>query len=151
MLTVKTYLAPSNVHGIGLYASEDIPARSVIWKFNDFIDRVVGENEFLSVCRNADFCTLQHLLNSSYKRDGKYYYLTDNARFINHSDSFFNVAFLDDFTEIALRDIRAHEEMLENYFLSYDMGDYFFAELSDPDPLHYLHSLELQGACNAHS
>jgi len=143
MLTVKTYLAPSSIHGIGLFAAENIPADSVVWQYNEHIDRIYSEELFLDICRNAHSCAVPHLLNCSYKRGGRYFYLTDNARFINHA-VLANIAFIDDFTEVALRGIRAGEEIMENYLLSYDASDFFFQEIVNPDPVLFLDSV-LQG------
>ena len=140
MLTVKTYLAPSSIHGIGLFATELIPANSVVWQYNEHIDNIFSEDHFLSICQNTSENTLQHLLNCSYKRSGIYYYITDNARFINHS-VLANIAFINDYTEVALREIRPNEEIMENYLISYDDSDFFFQELIDPDPLHYLNTI----------
>lgn len=142
MLIVETYLAPSRVHGIGLFAANDIPARSVVWKFQAFIDSVLSPQHFLRLCREVDTFTLQHMMNSTYKRNNQYFYLTDNARFINHSPEECNIAFVDDYTEVTLRDIRRGEELLEDYSLSYDESDFFFTELCDPDPLSYLQIME---------
>ncbi|MEW6520851.1 MAG: SET domain-containing protein [Thermodesulfobacteriota bacterium] len=138
MLTVKTYLAPSEIHGIGLFAAEKIPAKSIVWKYNRFIDKIFSVPTFLKICQDQDHYTLNHLLNSSYKKNGKYFYLTDNARFINHSDLISNISFVDEFTEIAEQDIEADEELLENYFLSYDVDDFFFQELVNIRPDDYL-------------
>ncbi|MDX1775953.1 MAG: SET domain-containing protein [Desulfobulbales bacterium] len=148
MLTVKTYLAPSVIHGIGLFAAESIPANTIVWQYNNHIDRVYTEKLFLDICRSAHPQTLQHLLNSSYRRGGRYFYLTDNSRFINHSE-FPNIAFTDDYTEVALRKIKADEEILENYLLSYDTSDYFFHEIVTPDPLIFLNSILRQDNANA--
>ena len=38
MLKVKTYLAVSAVHGIGLFADQDIPGGAAIWEFNPMVD-----------------------------------------------------------------------------------------------------------------
>jgi len=140
MLTVKTYLAPSSIHGIGLFATELIPANSLVWQYNEHIDNIYSEDHFLNICRNTLKNTLQHLLNCSYKRGGKYFYLTDNARFINHSDQA-NIAFVNDYKEFALREIKPNEEILENYLFSYDESDFFFREIINPDPLHYLNTI----------
>ena len=145
MLTVKTYLAPSAVHGIGLYAAEAIPARQVLWRHNPHIDPVYTSDDFLRMCMQLDTTTLQHLLNASYRRGGRYFYITDNARFINHSDDQYNIVFLDDDTEVSTRDIAPGEELLENYLLSYDPVDFFFQELRDPDPHLYLKSIQSPG------
>jgi SET domain-containing protein len=140
MLTVKTYLAPSAVHGIGLFAADQIPVNTIVWQYDDHIDRIYSEENFLHLCRSVSQPSLVHILNSSYKRGGRYYYLTDNGRFINHS-AFPNIAFLDDYTEASLRQIEAGEEILENYLMSYDATDYFFQERSNPDPIIYLESI----------
>jgi SET domain-containing protein len=124
MLTVKTYLAPSSIHGIGLFATELIPANSVVWQYNEHIDNIYSVEFFLNICSIANQNTIQHLLNCSYKRSGRYFYVTDNARFIKHSD-IANIAFVDDYTEVTLQEIKPNEEMLCNY-LSY----------SDPDDFH---------------
>jgi len=149
MLTVNTYLAPSPVHGIGLFAAEFIPAGSTVWKFNRYIDKIFKREVFLAICSRLDTCSLRHLLNSSYSRGGRFFYLTDNARFINHSQEYDNVCFMDDYTEVALRDIQAHEELLENYLKAYDKNDFFFQELLDPDPYQYISSLQLTGVSHA--
>ena len=126
MLTVKTYLAPSSIHGIGLFAAENIPADSLVWQFNEHIDRIYSEDIFLEVCRDTNACTLPHLLNCSYKRGGRYFYLTDNARFMNHSETNDNVAHVLSKDKMeAVRQISRGEELLCNY-LSY----------SDPDDFH---------------
>jgi len=149
MLIINTYLAPSPVHGIGLFAAEFIAAGSPVWKFNRHIDKVFKRDVFLAICNRLDNCSLRHLLNSSYCRGGRYFYLTDNARFINHSDQHDNICFADDHCEIALRDIEAHEELLENYLQAYDKTDFFFQELLNPDPYQYINSLHQSGLSHA--
>jgi len=149
MLTVNTYLAPSAVHGIGLFAVEFIPAGTSVWKFNRHIDKIFKKDLFLTICNRLDNCSLRHLLNSSYCRGGRFFYLTDNARFINHCSIHDNISFTDDYTETAMRDINPHEEILENYLLAYDKNDFFFQELMNPDPLHYLSSLQMPGITHA--
>ena len=145
MLTVKTYLAPSAVHGIGLFALEYIPANSVVWSYNPAIDKIFNENKFIELCRAANDPTLHHLLSASYRRGGRFFYLTDNARFINHSKSMTNIGFVDDYHEITLRSINANEEILENYMESYDTTDFFFQEMNNPDPLLYLQAMQNPG------
>jgi len=147
MLTIKTHLSSSDIHGIGLFASEPIPAGAVIWKFSEMVDRVYSEKAFLKICRTSPEHCLTHFLNASYLRGGRYFYLTDNARFINHSNNSSNIAFVDDNTEVALRDISAGEELLEDYQLCYDATDFFFQELSDPDPLHYIQTVCTENLC----
>lgn len=137
MLTVKTSLAPSSVHGIGLFAAELIPANSTVWHYNKDIDTTYPEDIFLNICRNILQNTLQHLFNCTYKWSGRYFYLSDNASFINHSEDA-NSVFIDDYYEVALHEIKPEEEILENYLFSYDDSGFFFQESVNPDSLFYL-------------
>lgn len=150
MLTIKTYLAPSAIHGIGLFAAEDIPVRTQVWRFNPLMDKIYSEQTFLKICRQSPEYSLKHFLNSSYRRGGRYFYLTDNARFINHAAETANIAFRDDYSEVTLRQIMAGEELLENYQLSYDNNDFFFQEMSNPDPYLYLTSMDKPVTANAY-
>src|SRR3546814_18826761 len=49
MLLVKTYVAPSRIHGLGLFAAERIPRGARIWEFNPVMDRFVSREEFESL------------------------------------------------------------------------------------------------------
>ena len=151
MLMINAYLAPSTVHGIGLFAKEYIPAGSVIWKFHSYIDKILSREKFLNICKTLDNFTLSHFLCATYKRNGNYFYITDNARFINHSEQGYNILFRDDYTEIAVRDIHAEEELLENYFISYDPNDFFCLEMKTQSSTQYLSLIESEQKCNAYN
>jgi len=138
MLKIKSYLAASKVHGIGLFAGENIKEGTIVWQFNSYIDQVFTIRKFRTICSSVNHFGLQHLYASSYKRNDRYYYITDNARFINHSNDNFNIIFSDDRTEIACHDIRKDEEILENYFMSYDKDDFFYFELNHLSVKRYL-------------
>lgn len=128
MLTVKTYVAPSNIHGFGLFAGEDIPKGTVIWKFHPNIDYRFSGKEFAEILKNIDDYGLKHLLNTCYKSDDYFYYVTDDARFINHNEQRSNIGPADENTEVALKDIKKGEEIVENYYNCYDEDDFFFYE-----------------------
>jgi len=138
MLRIKASPAPSSTHGLGLFASQDIYTGQVIWQYHPSFDQVMSKRKFINLCRTLDDDALEHVLSCSYKRNNKYYYLTDNARFINHDEKNYNLVLLDDMTEVALRDIRAGEELLENYFISYDEDDFFTFELRNVSMHEYL-------------
>jgi uncharacterized protein len=84
MLLVRTYLAPSPIDGIGLFAAERIVKGTVIWTFDSRIDRLFGLEEreclpeilrtFLRV-----YSYPQYPGASEFVLDG------DHARFMNHS------------------------------------------------------------------
>lgn len=139
MLKIHAYVAPSGIHGIGLFAGEPIKKGQIIWEFNAHFDRMMERGEFLNICRTLDNGALEHILSYCYKRKNKYYYPADNTRFINHTENGYNVMLADnDLTEVALRDIAPGEEILENYFLSYDEDDFFNYELKNVSIHDYL-------------
>ena len=111
MLLVKTYIAVSSVHGVGLFAAEPIPKATVIWRFDERIDRRFTKKER----EDLPELTRTFLARFSYpETPGSDVYLLDgdHARFMNHSD----VPNTDCETDtIALRDIAAGEELLCNY------------------------------------
>lgn len=129
MLRVKAYLADSSVHGIGLFAAEDITEGTVIWEFHPGADHVYTVGEFTSFMGSLDPAGVSFLSSYIYKRNGLFYLLVDNTRFINHSESCPNLTLLDDHTEVATRDIEKGEEFLEDYFSLYDHDDPFFREI----------------------
>jgi SET domain-containing protein len=111
MLLVKTYLAASGVHGIGLFAAEQIPSGTVIWRFDARIDRCFTEVERLALPEPArSFAAIysypEFVGSENYNLDG------DNARFMNHSESPNTDCEID---TIATRDIASGEELLCDY------------------------------------
>lgn len=151
MLTIKTYLAPSAIHGIGLFAAEELPCQALVWRFTPLIDKIYSQQTFLKICQSSQEHSLKHLLNASYCKGGRYFYLTDNTRFINHSAKSANITFRDDYSEVTMRKILPGEELLENYDLSYDRSDFFFQELANPDPYLYLASIDNRSIAHAYS
>ena len=84
MLLVRTYLAPSPIDGIGLFAAERIVKGTVIWTFDSRIDRLFGleERECLPELLRAFlrvYSYPQYPGASEFVLDG------DHARFMNHS------------------------------------------------------------------
>jgi len=132
MLVVPTYLAQSCVHGIGVYAGVAVKAGDRVWEFNPAVDFVYGSRWLTRLCKESPD-VVEYFCLYSYKRKNQYYYVTDNARFINHSTQLANIGFNEEGQEIALRDIGAGEELLEDYFLSYDADDCFVLEMNNVD------------------
>jgi uncharacterized protein len=124
MLLINTHIQPSEIHGLGLFAAEDIPKGTWIWKFHSNTTQVFSQRKFLSVCQELSFHALKNFIDYSYIRKGKIYYINDNTRFINHSTTP-NVGFLSNLSEIALQDIKKGDEIIENYHNSYDENDFF--------------------------
>lgn len=88
----------SKIHGKGLFARCDIPADSVIGKITG---REVHEG-----------LEGPHVLCMN---DGNLHFLIENElKYINHCKKA-NVAYLDDFTVIALHDIKKGDELVHDY------------------------------------
>ena len=124
MLLIKTKLSHSSIHGIGLFADEDIPMGTPIWKYHPSTCNVLSPTSFYELCTSIPVIAIKNFINYSYIRSDRIYYINDNTRFINHAlDA--NIAFIDDFTEVATKDIAQGEELLENYYASYGPQDFF--------------------------
>ena len=113
MLRVRTYIAPSAIQGIGLFAAGFIPKDTLIWKFYPGFDllidlRDLGEDDDLvreCVLRYGYKSTLEYPI---------YVVCGDDARFMNHSSTD-PTAREDGWVTVAARDISADEEITCDY------------------------------------
>lgn len=83
MLLVKTRLAASGIHGIGLFAAEFIGEGTVVWQSHAGVDIRMTEEQISGLpvpCR-------EQIQKYSYreKHTGLYVLCGDDARFFNHS------------------------------------------------------------------
>lgn len=116
MLLVKTKIDQSPIHGIGLFADEDIPKGTVVWEFDPLIDKAISPEDIKSLRPLA-----RELIDTyAFYDNGKYVLCGDHARFTNHSDDP-NLGSTPD-TSFALRDIKKGEEITDNYN-SYDQEE----------------------------
>src|ERR1700739_970355 len=113
MLTVKTKVKNSPLHGIGLFADEFIPKGTKMWVLQKDFDQVLTEENF-----NA----LPPIAQSYFKHfayfnefEGGYVLCGDNARVTNHYT--IQNTECDKIYTIALNDIFPGEEITENYFV----------------------------------
>lgn len=118
MLCVETYLAPSLIHGTGLFSAAFIANGTIVWCFREGFDRKIPPTDWHALNQEAQRF-LQHF--GWQDRDSDCWYLSvDNERFLNHSPMP-NTACQDyngDITLTALcavRDIEAGEELTEDY------------------------------------
>lgn len=118
MLVVRTKLAPSSTEGIGVFADEDIPKGTTVWKFDPRFDLYFDTDEVEKMGPLQKQLIKHHAALS--KISGKYTLCGDNARFINHSSAKNNldVTLLPGEPEMhsfANQDIKKGEELLIDY------------------------------------
>jgi SET domain-containing protein len=117
MILIKTRVAPSGLHGHGLFAVEPVARGTPIWRFLPGFDRDFSPEEFASLPPPAR----EHTRWFSYVNtaNGHFILSGDHACFINHSPTPNTGAPADAtgaVTTQALRDIPAGEEITCNYF-----------------------------------
>jgi uncharacterized protein len=115
MLLVPTFLAPSPIHGIGLFAAAPIAAGTALWRLDEAFDRAVDE---IALTRLELVAQLQIQ---------RYVYIDptrqvrvlcgDDARFFNHADdpNCRDEPGSDGTVTVAIRDIAAGEELTWDY------------------------------------
>jgi uncharacterized protein len=111
LLVIEHYVAPSTVHGLGVFTKHFIPKGSLVWRFHRVIDREITradleglpEHVVESIKTHAEYLPSRDVFRLG--GDGDYY--------MNHSDEP-NV--LDrGVSAFAARDICAGEELLCDY------------------------------------
>ena len=113
MMIVPTYVAPSEIEGVGIFATSAIKAGTAIWELSDDLDLLLTREQL---------ARLPELQRSFIERYGYPHmsepHLTvlefDNGRFMNHSPSP-NTDFTRPDVGYATRDIAAGEELTCDY------------------------------------
>jgi|SRR3989338_5368243 len=113
MLLVKTKIGPSPIHGIGLFANQDIPKDTIVWSFNPLIDKVLTDKEVATL----PIFTQEFIDTYSFFDRGVHILCGDFGIFVNHSENPNLGSTAND--SFALRDIKKGEELTDNYE-SYD-------------------------------
>jgi len=117
MLFVKTKVQPSSIHGFGLFADEDIPEGTLIWKFTPGFDRKFTREEILAFPDLLQIFIYKYCWRS--KKSKLYCFSADDGKYFNHSDNPNCLSeYSDDEEEVvtrALRDISAGEEITDDY------------------------------------
>ena len=106
MMLIPTRIRPSDIHGLGVFAVENIPEGTVVWRYNPRIDyRVILEQHE----------ELEKYRNHGYRPHGMDYveFPGDAALFINHCRKA-NIRKTGD-EAVAVRVILEGEEILADY------------------------------------
>lgn len=116
MLLVKTKLAPSPIHGIGVFAEEFIPAGTEVWKFVPDFDREITQEQAKQLPEHVQLWMEHYAYLDIYLK--RWIICVDDARFVNHSE---NPNMKPDYVrdqygpDIACRDIQIGEEITDDY------------------------------------
>lgn len=118
MLIVDTYLAPSKIHGLGLFAAQYIGKGAKIWTLNTCVDRILTEEQLNMLPPVVQKRIMHHTYVNAH---GLIVLSGDGSQYMNHSD-YPNV--VDHGYECyALKDIRAGEELTCNYYATEPNAD----------------------------
>ena len=110
MLQVKTYLDKSLIHGLGVFADQDIPKGTLVWRFNPLVDKIVTAEKLPEI--EEKFVQMYAYYDTQLN---KFILPVDNDRFTNHSDNP-NTSPLPNGKMVAIKDIKAGEEITSNYY-----------------------------------
>jgi SET domain-containing protein len=110
MLTIKTYLARSPIHGMGVFAAEAVSAGRVVWEINYDIDREFSRSDYMSFPDSLRQWMARYLFITPEQR---LFFCGDNARFMNHSFTP-NTKDVDDYCVAAI-EIQVGDELTYDY------------------------------------
>ena len=112
MMTVRCYLAPSDIEGLGVFCRDDIAKGQRVWRHDDDLDLSFPESKLDHVEAHVrEF--IDRYAYPDRRRPGNLVLESDEGRFMNHSDSP-NLDFSGEFG-IALCDIPAGTELTCSY------------------------------------
>ncbi len=117
MILVPVRVAPSGIHGNGLFAAAFLARGTPIWRFERGFDRTLSQEVYGALPESArKFVRYYGYLRSD---DQSYILSGDHSHFMNHSSSP-NTGMpsdqADQTTTVALRDISEGEEITCDYF-----------------------------------
>ncbi len=116
-MLVKTILKESPIHGIGLFAAEDIKAGTKIWEFTKGFDQRFTREEILSFPDLLQIYMYKYCWRS--KKSLLYCLASDNGKYFNHSENQNSESCYEDSQEeictYAIKDIKTGEEITDNY------------------------------------
>jgi len=109
MLLVKTYLARSTIHGLGVFAGEYIRKGTKVWRFVDGFDRAYSPKAFARLPKAAR----DYIKHHGYRVDGEILLTVDHDHHINHSEdpnTYWSNGYI-----VARRSIRKGQEITNDY------------------------------------
>jgi len=113
MMLIRSFVAPSGIEGVGVFAAENIKKGSVIWKLDTKFDRLVTPGQIKEFPPHMQEFMARYAYPLHDKPD-TLVLEADNGRFMNHSNNP-NSDFKEIVVGYAARDILKGEEILCDY------------------------------------
>lgn len=112
-LLIPTILKASPIHGLGVFAAEDIPKGAMVWEFTEGFDQECFGVEIERLPKPQR----RAMLHYAYRKPGTQTYVlcADDTRFFNHAENPTVTSTDVDGPDIAARLIRAGEELTIDY------------------------------------
>jgi SET domain-containing protein len=86
VLLIRTYLAPSAIHGIGVFAAEGVAAGQPVWQFAPGLDLVIGVEQRATLPEAFKSYLDTYAYASEDVEEGAVVLSCDHAKFLNHSE-----------------------------------------------------------------
>jgi uncharacterized protein len=118
LLLIKTYIAASNIEGVGVFAGEPIGKGAMVWRTDPTFDMLIAVAAYRSAPPHFRQL-LERYAYPSADRPGFLVYEIDNGRFMNHSATP-NTDFSGFGFGTAITDIAADEELTCDYRQFYE-------------------------------
>lgn len=110
MLCVEVEIKPSKIHGYGVFAKHDIPKNTMIWETKTGFDRMFDKKYYQGLNE-----VQKKFIKTTFSTCDKYFHsYCDYAILTNHSYNP-NVIPLNDTNAIASKDIKAGDELTQDY------------------------------------
>ena len=113
MLLVSTYVAASEIEGVGVFAAAPIKKGALIWRLDTDFDRLIPADAYVAMPETKKELIDRYAYPSP-DRPGYLVYEVDNGRFMNHDENP-NTDFSGERCGVASRAIAVGEEITCDY------------------------------------
>jgi uncharacterized protein len=111
MFHFKVKILPSNLHGLGLFADEDIPKGKIVYTINPELDLILSNDKYSRLSDDEKY-TIRNYGYYNQKKE-QWHLSFDDIRFCNHSPNG-NIT-RKERNLISKRNIKKGEEITQNY------------------------------------